>query len=80
MKRGENGIISVSMGSLGQLVAALLFRLQLTPLVLIVRQNDDNCYDSLVVIPGREQRERTRNPETEPSVWIPGPREARVPE
>jgi hypothetical protein len=80
MKRGENGIISVSMGPLGQLVAALLLRLQLTPLVLIVRQNDDKCYDSPIVIPGREQRERTRNPETGPGGWIPGPREVRVPE
>jgi hypothetical protein len=79
MKRGENGIISVSMGPLGQLVA-VFFLGQLTPLVLMVRRNDDNCPDSLIVIPGREQRERTRNPETGPSVWIPGPREARVPE
>jgi hypothetical protein len=68
------------MGPLAQLVAAMLFRLQLTPLVLVVRQNDDNCSDLLIVIPGREQRERTRNPETGTSVWIPGPREARVPE
>jgi hypothetical protein len=80
MKRGENGIISVSMGPLGQLVAVLFFSAHPTLLVLTVRQNDDNCPDSLIVIPGREQRERTRNPETGPSVWIPGPREARVPE
>src|ERR1700716_691217 len=44
MKRGENGVISVSMGPLGQCVAVLFFSAQSTPLVLMVRQNDDRCY------------------------------------